>query len=74
VSLASGSSSQPSRPGGFGDKPAAWIRGLAAARGDLEIETIDLRDYPIPLEAPPKAAWSRREDTEIMASRFLHWS
>ncbi|MDB5401370.1 MAG: reductase, partial [Rhodopila sp.] len=34
------------REGRFGDKPAAWIRDLAAARGDLEVEIIDLRDYP----------------------------
>jgi NAD(P)H-dependent FMN reductase len=36
------------RQGRFGDKPAAWIRDLAAARGDLEVEIIDLRDYPMP--------------------------
>jgi NAD(P)H-dependent FMN reductase len=50
------------REGRFGDKPAVWIRDLAAARGDLDVEIIDLRDYPMPffdepaspLSVPPK--------------------
>ena len=33
----------------FGDKPARWILGLAAGRGDLDFEIVDLRDYPLPL-------------------------
>jgi NAD(P)H-dependent FMN reductase len=37
------------REGRFGDKPAAWIYDLAAARGDLALEVLDLRDYPMPL-------------------------
>jgi NAD(P)H-dependent FMN reductase len=56
------------REGRFGDKPAAWIRDLAAARGDLEVEIIDLRDYPMPffdepaspLYVPPKNEAARR--------------
>ena len=32
----------------FGDKPAKWIADIAAARGDLDIEILDLRDYPMP--------------------------
>jgi NAD(P)H-dependent FMN reductase len=32
----------------FGDLPALWIRGLAEARGDMNIELLDLRDYPMP--------------------------
>src|SRR5215510_7786190 len=36
------------RQGRFGDKPAAWIRDIAAARGDTEVEIVDLRDYPMP--------------------------
>jgi NAD(P)H-dependent FMN reductase len=32
----------------FGDKPAKWIHGIAAARGDMEVELVDLRDYPMP--------------------------
>jgi NAD(P)H-dependent FMN reductase len=37
----------------FGDKAAAWIHDLAAARGDLDVETIDLRDYPMPFFDEP---------------------
>jgi NAD(P)H-dependent FMN reductase len=56
------------REGRFGDKPAAWIRDHAAARGDLEVEIIDLRDYPMPffdepaspLYVPPKNEAARR--------------
>jgi NAD(P)H-dependent FMN reductase len=32
----------------FGDKPAEWIANIAKARGDLDIEIVDLRDYPMP--------------------------
>jgi NAD(P)H-dependent FMN reductase len=37
------------RPNRFGDHPAKWIFGLASARGDIEAELLDLRDYPMPL-------------------------
>ncbi len=36
------------REGRFGDKPAAWIRSVAAKRDDLQFEVIDLRDHPLP--------------------------
>lgn len=32
----------------FADIPAVWICDLARARGDIEIELVDLRDYPLP--------------------------
>ncbi len=32
----------------FGDKPAEWIANIAKVRGDLDIEIVDLRDYPLP--------------------------
>jgi len=32
----------------FGDKPAKWIHGIAAARTDMSVELVDLRDYPMP--------------------------
>jgi NAD(P)H-dependent FMN reductase len=37
------------RPSRFGEKPAAWIHGIAGKRADLDFEVIDLRDYPLPL-------------------------
>src|SRR5258706_11539890 len=32
----------------FGEKAAKWIHGIAAARGDMSVELIDLREYPMP--------------------------
>jgi NAD(P)H-dependent FMN reductase len=32
----------------FGDKPARWIYDLAASRGDIDVELLDLRDFPMP--------------------------
>jgi len=56
------------REGRFGDKPAKWIRDIAASRSDMELEIVDLRDYPLPffneaaspLWATPKNEVARR--------------
>jgi NAD(P)H-dependent FMN reductase len=32
----------------FADLPAAWLCDLARARGDMEVELVDLRDFPLP--------------------------
>ena len=32
----------------FGHKPAQWVKDIAARRGDIDAEIIDLRDYPMP--------------------------
>ena len=46
------------RPTRFGERPAAWIHGIARARTDLDFELIDLRDYPLPLfNEPGSPAW-----------------
>lgn len=37
----------------FGDRPAAWIHDIAAARGDMDVEIVDLRDYPLPFFDEP---------------------
>jgi NAD(P)H-dependent FMN reductase len=37
-----------SRAARFGDKPARWIYDIAAARDDMTVEIVDLRDYPLP--------------------------
>ncbi len=37
-----------SRAARFGDKPARWIFDIAAARDDMSVEIVDLRDYPLP--------------------------
>ena len=42
----------------FGEKPAKWIHGVAAERGDMDLELIDLRDYPMPFfDEPATNAW-----------------
>ncbi len=42
----------------FGEKPARWIHGIAAARTDMSAEVIDLRDYPMPFfDEPASNAW-----------------
>ncbi len=32
----------------FGDKPAKWIYDAAAARDDIDVEIVDLKDWPLP--------------------------
>lgn len=32
----------------FADKPTEWIANIAKARGDFDVEVVDLRDYPMP--------------------------
>lgn len=39
------------RPGRFGETPAAWIADIASRRGDADFEIVDLRDYTIPFFA-----------------------
>jgi NAD(P)H-dependent FMN reductase len=43
------------RPNRFSEKPAQWIFELAKQRTDLDVELLDLRDYPLPFfeEAMP---------------------
>jgi NAD(P)H-dependent FMN reductase len=36
------------RQGRFSEKPGRWIVDLLHARGDVEAELLDLRDYPMP--------------------------
>jgi NAD(P)H-dependent FMN reductase len=39
----------------FGDKPAHWIYDEAMAQPDVEVELLDLRDYPLPFFDEPKS-------------------
>lgn len=32
----------------YGEKPARWIEQIAAARGDMQVEIVDLRDFDLP--------------------------
>jgi NAD(P)H-dependent FMN reductase len=36
------------RPTRYADAPAQWIFKQAQARGDIDVEIVDLRDYPLP--------------------------
>jgi len=38
----------PTRDARFADKPAQWICDVAAARGDMEVELVDIRDFNLP--------------------------
>jgi len=51
------------RPNRFADKPTQWIHEIASKRNDLEVEIIDLKDYPMPLFAEPVSpAWGPSQD------------
>jgi NAD(P)H-dependent FMN reductase len=50
------------RPGRFSEKAGAWVLDRLGRRDDLEVELLDLRDYPMPFydqERPP--AYGHRE-------------
>lgn len=36
------------REGRFGERAARWVAEIAANRNDLDVEIVDLRDYPLP--------------------------
>ncbi len=41
------------RPNRFADVPARWVELGAAAHPDIELETLDLRDWPLPFFEEP---------------------
>ncbi len=47
------------RPNRFADHPAKWIFEKASKRNSFEVETLDLRDYPMPFfEEAASPAWA----------------
>ncbi len=51
------------RPTRFADAPAQWILKQARARGDMEVELVDLRDHPLPFFAEKASnMWMPSED------------
>lgn len=47
----------------FGDKPAKWIHESAAARGDIDAEIVDLKDFPLPFfNEVASNAWAPTQD------------
>jgi NAD(P)H-dependent FMN reductase len=56
----------------FSDKPAQWMFDLATQRADLEVELLDLRDYPLPFfeEAlPPGLAKDNYTNPQVVKWR-----
>ncbi len=47
----------------FADLPTGWIKAQAEARGDMDVEVVDLRDYPMPFFAEVASnAWAPTQD------------
>ncbi len=57
------------RQGRFAEKPAQWVAELARVRGDLDIEIVDLRDYPLPF-FEEAASLARAPATNEIALRW----
>lgn len=56
------------RPTRFADVPTAWIKAQAEARGDIEVEIVDLRDHPLPFFAEMASnAWMPSQDPAAVA-------
>ncbi len=53
----------------FGEKPAQWIFDTASGRDDIEVELIDLRDFPMPFfDEVASNAWA--PSTNEVAQRW----
>jgi NAD(P)H-dependent FMN reductase len=51
------------RPTRFADVPTAWIKAQAEARGDMDVEVVDLRDFPMPFfNEVASNAWAPTQD------------
>src|SRR5687768_579336 len=59
------------RAGRFGDTPAEWILELGSHRADLELEIVDLREYPMAHYGEPLEP-SRRREHEAAVERWRH--
>jgi NAD(P)H-dependent FMN reductase len=49
------------REGRFSEKVAAWVMNRLAARDDLELELVDLRDYPMPFFDQQSPVFTKRD-------------
>lgn len=51
------------RPNRFSEHAAAWITNIAKQRKELDVEVLDLRDYPMPFfDEPRSPSGLKRED------------
>lgn len=53
------------RPGRFNEHPAQWIHKVAAAREDLDVQLLDLRDYPMPFFDEESSPAYKRSESDI---------
>ncbi len=53
------------RTGRFSDRPAEWLRSLAAKREGLAVELVDLRDFPLPFFDEPKSPFRAPSKNEV---------
>jgi NAD(P)H-dependent FMN reductase len=61
------------RQGRFADKPAQWIAQKLADRPDVDVELLDLRDFPLPFfDDPVSPAW--RNGAPIADPILRAWS
>jgi NAD(P)H-dependent FMN reductase len=52
----------------FADIPTAWIKAQAEARGDIDVEVVDLRDHKLPFFAEVASnAWAPSQDAAAVA-------
>src|ERR1700690_1267890 len=49
------------RQGRFSEKPGAWILEIAKKRTDINVELLDLRDYPMPFFNEPVSPNYKKE-------------
>jgi len=55
----------------FGDKPAHWIAEEARAQAGVEVELLDLRDYPLPFfDEPASPMWSNGQYSNEAVQRW----
>jgi NAD(P)H-dependent FMN reductase len=55
------------RPTRFADKPAQWLLDQIKARGDMDVEVLDLRDYPMPFfDEMASNAWMPSQNAEAV--------
>lgn len=55
------------RPTRFADAPAQWILKQAQARGDMDVELVDLRDHPLPFfDEMASNLWMQSQNPEAI--------
>jgi NAD(P)H-dependent FMN reductase len=55
------------RPTRFADIPARWMLKQAQARGDMDVELVDLRDHPLPFfDEPASNRWMPSQNPEAV--------